>query len=454
MKLKHTISFSIRPYGKERNLYQIRIRASFNCQRIEAATGCQLTTKEAWNKDSQLVESGYEGPKGETDITINNTLRNQRDQMEVAFRFFEVNDINPTPIQVLDKYLERLKGTVPQKPSVEPQKKEKKSDPDFFKVFDEFTAKCGAKNAWTDATFEKMAALRGDLIAFKKNIRFADLDESTLTRFVAYLRDTKVLRTPRKKKQDRAENSTEDLVGLKNSTIAKKLDFLRWFLKWSTDRGYNTNTAFKTFHPTLKKTQKPIIYLTKEEITAIRKLDLTGENAYLDPVRDILLFSCFSGLRHSDVNNLRRSDLKDGHFVSVNIKTGKRVIIEYTTILESILNKYSNVNFKDDKALPNYANQTANRDLKELCRLAGVNEEIHITTYKGNVRKDEYFPKWQTVGTHTGRRTFIVNALSLGIPPNVVMKWTGHADYKSMKPYIEIVDSVKASEMSKFETLL
>ena len=43
-------------------------------------------------------------------------------------------------------------------------------------------------------------------------------------------------------------------------------------------------------------------------------------------------------------------------------------------------------------------------------------------------------PKWELVGTHSGRRTFIVNALSLGITPNVVMKWTGHSDYKAMKP--------------------
>lgn len=203
----------------------------------------------------------------------------------------------------------------------------------------------------------------------------------------------------------------------------------------------------------MKKTQKPVIYLTKDEIVAIRKLDLTGENAYLDPIRDILLFCCFSGLRHSDVNNLRRSDLKDDHFVSVNIKTGKRVLIDYNSVLKSILKKYSEFPFKDDKALPNYTNQTANRDLKELCRLAGINEEIHITTYKGNVRKDEYFPKWQKVGTHTGRRTFIVNALSLGIAPNIVMKWTGHSSYKSMMPYIDIVDSIKADAMKKFDLL-
>ena len=37
------------------------------------------------------------------------------------------------------------------------------------------------------------------------------------------------------------------------------------------------------------------------------------------------------------------------------------------------------------------------------------------------LRTDEIHPKWELVGTHTGRRTFIVNALSFGIPPNIVM---------------------------------
>ena len=51
-------------------------------------------------------------------------------------------------------------------------------------------------------------------------------------------------------------------------------------------------------------------------------------------------------------------------------------------------------------------------------------------------------------------RTAIVNALSLGIPPSVVMKWTGHSDYNAMKPYIDIVDSIKAESMAKYNNLL
>lgn len=123
-------------------------------------------------------------------------------------------------------------------------------------------------------------------------------------------------------------------------------------------------------------------------------------------------------------------------------------------ITKAILDKYKDIPFKDNKALPNYTNQAMNRDLKELCKLAEINDPIRITSYKGNVRIDEIHPKWELVGTHTGRRSFVVNALSLGIPPNVVMKWTGHSDYKAMKPYIDIVDSIKASSMTKFNGLI
>ena len=68
----------------------------------------------------------------------------------------------------------------------------------------------------------------------------------------------------------------------------------------------------------------------------------------------------------------------------------------------------------------------------------------------------KWFLRWsfgKGYTTHAGRRTFICNALSLGIPANVVMKWTGHSDYKAMKPYIDIADDIKANAMNKFDQL-
>ena len=44
--------------------------------------------------------------------------------------------------------------------------------------------------------------------------------------------------------------------------------------------------------------------------------------------------------------------------------------------------------------------------------------------------------------------------LSSGIPPQVVMKWTGHCDYKSMKPYIDIAGKTKSDAMNTFANSL
>ena len=454
MKIKRNAAFRLFAYGKDKNRYQIRFRVTFNSQRLDLKTGCQLVDAKAWDDEAQLVKSGYKGPKGETALAINNELRNIKDQMDSTFKFFEAIDQIPTPSQLQKKYEDRLNGSVPQKPAPEPKKERKPKEHDFFKVYDMFLKECGEKNAWTEATFEKMEAMRVDLTTFKKNIKFSDLTEATLTEFVAYMRDSKKLRTPRKKKGERDDYDQEDLVGLKNSTIEKKLGYLRWFLNWATDRGYNTNLDYKKFHPTLKMTQRKVFYLTKEEIARVRDLELSEAQAYLDPIRDIFLFCCFSGLRHSDVNNLRRSDIKGDHIEVTTVKTADSISIELNKVTKAILEKYKDTPFKDNKALPNYTNQAMNRDIKELCKLAGINEEIRVTTYKGNVRTDNIQPKWELVGTHTGRRTFIVNALSLGITPNIVMKWTGHSDYKAMKPYIDIVDSIKASSMTKFDGLI
>ncbi len=454
MKIKRNISFKLRVYGKDSNLFQIRLRTTFNGNRLDIKTGCQINSREAWDEKAELVRDGYVGPKNETAQAINNDLRNVKDQMDTAFKFFEAMDQNPTVAQLQKKFEERIKGTVPQKP-IEPPKKERKPKiKDFWECFDQFLAEAGEKNAWTPATLEKMEALRVDLNAFKKAIKFEDLTESWFTAFVVYLRDNKKLRTPRKKKGERKEYDHEDVTGLRNSTIEKKLGYFRWFLNWATDMGYNSNRAYKSFRPTLKQTQKKVIYLTKEELSKVRALELTGDNAYLDPVRDVFLFCCFSGLRHSDANNLRRSDIKGDHIEITTVKTADSISVELNDITKAILEKYKDVPFKDNKALPNLTNQAMNRDVKELCKLADINEEIRITTYKGSTRTDEVFPKWAKIGTHTGRRTFIVHALSLGIAPDVVMKWTGHADYKAMRPYIDIVDSIKAESMTKFNNLL
>ena len=85
------------------------------------------------------------------------------------------------------------------------------------------------------------------------------------------------------------------------------------------------------------------------------------------------------------------------------------------------------------------------------CASAGFNTPITRTCYRAGQRVEETYPKYEMIGTHAGRRTFICFALSSGIPPQVVMKWTGHSDYQAMKPYIAIAEKTKADAMKLFD---
>ena len=106
-----------------------------------------------------------------------------------------------------------------------------------------------------------------------------------------------------------------------------------------------------------------------------------------------------------------------------------------------------------------------NPSVSELFDEVGLNKYVLYLRDKRKMRNStienqlsflKWFLRWsfgKGYTTHVGRRTFICNALSLGIPANVVMKWTGHSDYKAMKPYIDIADDIKANAMNKFDQL-
>ncbi len=158
-------------------------------------------------------------------------------------------------------------------------------------------------------------------------------------------------------------------------------------------------------------------------------------------------------LRYSDVRNLKRSDVKSDHIEVTTVKTADSLNIELNKYSKAILEKYKDIHFENNMALPVISNQKMNDYLKELGELAEINEPVRETYYKGNERIDEVTPKYALLSTHAGRRTFICNALALGIPAQVVMKWTGHSDYKAMKPYIDIADDIKANAMNKFNQL-
>ena len=244
--------------------------------------------------------------------------------------------------------------------------------------------------------------------------------------------------------------------GLRNTTIAKNLAFVRWFLRWAHKKGYYNGDMQDTFKPKLKGTDgnsKEIIYLTQDEIKILENYQFLPMQAALERVRDVFLFCCFTGLRYSDVAKLKRSDIKDGFIVVVTKKTVDGLRIELNKHSQAILDKYKDMKFPKDLALPIISNVKMNARLKILGQVCGIDEPTRIVYFQGGVRHEEVFPKWALLTTHCGRRTFVVTALQLGIPSEVIMKWTGHNDFSAMKPYVKIVDELKAKAMSRFDGL-
>ena len=170
----------------------------------------------------------------------------------------------------------------------------------------------------------------------------------------------------------------------------------------------------------------------------------------MEPIRVVFCFCCFTSLRYSDVANLKKTDIHNDHIQLTTVKTSDALRIELNDYSRAILEKYKDHKDYFNHALPVTSNQVTNRLLKELGQLCELDRPISETYFRGAKRCDEVKPLWEHLSTHAGRRTFISNALMMGIPAEVVMKWTGHSDYKAMKPYIEVADTMKNEAMKLF----
>ena len=430
MNIKRNITFALESRKKNGVLIienvPIRMRVVFDSHRIEFTTGYRIDVAK-WDAKAQRVKNGCTNKLKQSASDINADLLKQYTEIQNIFKEFEVQNVMPSTEQVKDAFMlsTKVKDGAEQDKVKEPSIK-------FMKAYDEFVSEGSIQNAWSDSTLKKFATAKKHLNDFDPDTNFDVWTDKHFNEYIDYLRMQKDMR---------------------NSSIVKQIKFLKWFLRWASRKGYNQNMAFDKFMPKLKSASKKVIFLTTEEINRIRILQIPESKQYLERVRDVLLFCCFTGLRHSDVYNLKRSDIKENHIEVTTIKTSDSLIIELNNHSRAILTKYKDIPFPKNKALPVISNQRMNEYIKELGQMAEINEPIRETYYKGSERIDEVMPKYEFLGTHTGRKTFICNALALGIPVQVVMKWTGHSDYKSMKPYIDVADDIKANAMSKFNLL-
>lgn len=407
------------------NNVPIRLRLNFGGSRLDIQTGFRIDISK-WDQNKEQVKNGSFNKLGQSSSVINSRISELKMTIQDFFQQCEIQDKIPTKEEISD-----IVKTLKEKGKVDIEvEKEKKIS--LFDVFELFIERSSRLNNWSDATIKKFETVKKHIISFNPNAKFEDFNENGLTDYLVHLREAKRMR---------------------NSTIKKHLGFIKWFLRWSFEKKYHDNDAYQSFRPKIKNTNKTVIFLTEEEKAKLLNYKIPKTKKYLERVRDVLFFTCYTGLRYSDVYNLKRSDIHSNKIKITTVKTSDSLIIEFNKHSRAILEKYKEIPYKYDKALPVISNQKMNDYLKELGELAKIDTPVRQTYYIGNKRKDEVLPKYELLGTHVGRRTFICSALSIGIGVQIVMKWTGHSDYKAMKPYIDVADKTKESAMEKFNIL-
>jgi integrase len=355
----------------------IRIRLTYSGNRIELSTGLRID-RDKWDTKEKKVKKNCTNKLKQSASDINAKLSGYEFDLQNVFKKFEIEERIPTN--------EEVKHLFNQIYSDNKTNSKKKG---FFEYLDEFILENGKQKNWTDKTYSKFETVKNHLKNFNSKSTFSYFDDRGLTSYVEFLRERREMR---------------------NSTIDNQVSFLKWFLKWAYSKGYNNNLAYQTFKPKLKTTQKKIIFLTPEELKKIKEFNIPQTKKYLERVRDVFLFSCYSGIRYSDAFNLKKTDIKDAYFEITTVKTNDSLIIELNKNTKEILEKYKDIPFQGNKALPVISNQRMNEYIQELGKLTEIEEPIRITYYKGNERKDEVIPKHKLLSTHAGRRTFICNA--------------------------------------------
>ncbi len=182
-------------------------------------------------------------------------------------------------------------------------------------------------------------------------------------------------------------------------------------------------------------------FLTDEEIKKI--MEKKFEISRLDLVRDIFIFSCFTGLAYIDVSNLTEENIVELEgkkwIMTKRQKTGISTNIILLDIPQKIINKYTHTR-KDGKLLPILSNQKMNAYLKEIGDLCGIKRPLT---------------------THLARHTFATMSLSKGVPIETVSRMLGHNKIQTTQIYAKITNKkleadmlTLSSKLEKFSNLM
>lgn len=297
-----------------------------------------------------------------------------------------------------------------------------KNELSFLEVYDEYI-EYGIKSKSTD-TVKKWKTIKTHLEKFQetegKELSFENLNEDVYDDLIYFYNKN----------------------GYANNTVGRSIKFIKSFLIWAKRRDYHNNIDFLDWKGFSEEAD--LTFMTEEELFHFMEYPFDKGSTHYN-VRENHCLRCFTGMRYSDTKEMDISEIEiDSKRIRKTIyKTGDRNHV-------FPLSKYAiEILKRNDLNLTVYSIQNENDYLKEAAKAAGLDRSIKRMIRRGTNRDVSINPLHEVISTHMGKRTFITLSLMRGVPERVILKIVGNKDYKSIEPYIKIVDQHSFEWMEK-----
>ena len=437
-----TINFELSKKMDETKKTQILVRVSVSRSfRVGGKTKIFISPKD-WDEKKQTLRrtSKIEKVEKQKEVEEKRTLLNNL-QEHISKVIIETKDLEK--MKTKDERQEWMDYVIASfyDPCVQLVKKKNLTFNDFAKVYEEVRSKeehwkpaikghVNKKKLWDNPAFDKLSAVQTQLSRMNPNLLMDKITGATLDEYQNFLIKE----------------------GFLNSTIRNHMCYFKQILKWANERGYlkHGDEVLKHETPSLEETKpKAVNFLKWEEFEQLYNYKFKEGEEHLELTRDRFCFACVTSLRHSDLEILKKADFDDydnpSSFSFVSKKTHDSLTIFLNKYSKEIFLKYKDIPNKDGLLFPPKSNQKMNDNLKTIAKRLGFTRDITKMQFCGKSRIDETQRLCDVIGTHSARRTFVVHALEMGWSPQLVMSYTGHEDYDTMKPYIAITDKTKKS---------
>jgi len=228
----------------------------------------------------------------------------------------------------------------------------------------------------------------------------------------------------------RVHRPTDHQKPMGNNTVMKHIERLRKITSLAVDIEWMEKDVFSKFKPKFKKNERQ--FLTQNELQSIEEKQFSIER--LELVKDLFIFSCYTGLSYIDEMNLTKDHINfgiDGNLwiVTQRRKTENTVRIPILPVVGILIQKYAEHPraLQRGTLLPNMSNQKLNTYLKEIADLCHIKKNLTF---------------------HLARHTFATTVtLSNGVPIETVSKLLGHSRISTTQIYAKVVEKKVSEDM-------